>query len=331
MSEEVGTEEVTTSEVEQTPEVTETPEPEIGTEPTPEVPPVEGEPEPLAAEAPAYEPNLKFNVHNEEHAIDEMYKSLMTDAEKEAAIRSLHEKAYGLDKIKPKYAQAREKIEQFEPLQKKWEQLNESYNKKDYETFFKGLGVDDEAIYAYAQKRLDYDNLTPEEKANYDRITSERSEYYTLQQEVQQLRATQTDYAAQARGSELDTELARPEVAVIVEKYDSVHGSGAFRNLAIDTGESAFKSTGVDYGARDVVGHLQKQYAPFVPKNQPASASTAQQGRPLVVPAKKDAIPNLQGQSTSPVRQEIRSLADLKKVRESLPAEPQGGGSYRTS
>jgi len=257
----------------------------------------------------------------------------MSSAEKEAAIRSLHEKAYRLDKVKPKYQQARERLEKLDPLAKTWEQLNESYNKKDYETFFRGLGVKDEAIYEYAQKRLEYQNLTPEEKANYDRINEERSELYSLKQEVQSLRSVQTDYAAQARGSELDSELARPEVAAIVEKYDSVNGAGAFRNLAIDTGEAAWKTTGVDHGARDVVGHLQKQFGAFVSQEQSPTAQAAhQQGRPLVVPAKKDAIPNLQGQATSPVKREISSIADLKRIRNELGSDPsQDEGSYRAS
>ena len=327
MSEEVVvTEEITASEPETTteaaPEVVDTPPENDDDVPAPHV------------ETPVYEPNLKFNVHDEEHQMDEMFKSIMTDAEKEAAIRSLHAKAYGLDKVKPKYELAKERLEKLDPLAKQWDRLNESYNKKDYETFFKGLGVTDEAIYDYAQRRLDYDNLTAEEKADYDRINTERSELYNLQQEVASLRSVQTDYAAQTRGGELDSELKRPEVAAIVEKYDSVYGAGAFRNLAIDTGEAAWKTTGVDHGARDVVSHLYTQYKPFVSQGQTASAQgiTQQGGRQLVVPAKKDAIPNLQGQATSPVRREISSIADLKRIRNELGADPsQDEGSYRAS
>lgn len=308
-------------------------------ETSPETPPKEGEnaseTPPLEGksgenEPPPFQPNTTFKVYDEEHQIPERFHALMTDAESEKEIRELYEKAFGLDKVKPKYQEVRKKYEEMAPLAETWGKLNEAYNNKDYENFFKGLGVTDEAVFEYAQKLLAYDELTAEQKAEYDRVVAERSELSTLRQEVNSLRDAQTNYSAQVRGQELDTELARPEVAQIVEKYDSVYGQGAFRNLAIDTGESAWKTQQVDYGARDVVAHLARQYAPFIAAPQAqASVAQAAQGQPMVVPPKKETIPNIQGQSTSPMRQEVKSIDDLKKIRESMGASTQQKDVYQ--
>lgn len=284
--------------------LTETPDP-VEAPAAPEGAPPEPEPAP-------YEPNLEFTVKDEKHQFDEQFKDWVTNKEREDQLRDLYTRAYGLDGVKSKYQEARERLEPLESLNTTWNQLNEMYKAGDYTNFFKGLGVSKDAVYKYAQELLQYNDLTPEERAEYDRSVTERSELANLRQEVSSLKDAQYQSAVTTRSQELTSALASPDVAQIVDKYDAVHGSGSFYELARTTGANHYASTGYDPSVGEVIGHLKSQFGVFMTEQQAAPQNPM---GTVNAPQAKPVIPNINGrEGSTPTAKEVRSVDQLRKI-----------------
>ena len=277
---------------------------------------------PVTPAAPAWAPNFKVKSYDKEYEIDEMFRPLIKDQETEKKVRSVFEKAYGLDEMKPKYQKAREELEGIRPTLKEYDtlknslsNLSEMYNKGDLENFFKTIGVPDQVLFSYVQKRLEYNDLTPEKRAEYDRMVASRNENYSLQSRYQGMEQQFQAMQTQIRGQEMRMELSQPGVHEVAQQYDSAVGPGAFAQEVMNQGLFVWKTQGKDISAKEAIDLVMQRVKPLL-GNVVSQQTTQQQAAPVV--PKPAVIPNISGTSTSPVKQKVRSLEDLKKLQKQI-------------
>lgn len=276
--------------------------------------------------APAWQPNFKVKSYDKEFEIDELFRGLIKDAETEKKVKEVFEKAYAIDVMKPKYQKAREENEklrgsvekEYQPLAKAVDEISALYAKGaasgELEGFFQKLQIPDEVLFKYVARRLDYTQLTPEQKAAYDRSVQAQSQTYQLEQQNQQLQAEVQTHQVQARTFEMNTVLAKPEVKEIADIVDSRLGPGTFQNEVIREGILAWKTQQKDLSAEEAATAVLNRIRPIVQAQLPPQGAGAQNPAAQRPPV----IPTLKGQGTSPVKQMPKSIADLKKIAASM-------------
>lgn len=318
-------------EVEGQPNPEETPieTPEATGEETPPVetaPPEEGAPS--LEEPPAYEPNLKFKVHGEEKEFDDWAKGLVKDPESEQQFREIMEKVHGIDYIKQDREQLREQLTEMQEFQTKYHNLEQDINtldqfiqNKNFDAFFQMTQIKEQDILQWAAKRLQYYEMSPEQRQEYDRaVQAQTNEVYfgqhaqTLEQQMQALKYEQNQFR-------LDQHLTQPGIADQVAQYDQRLGQGAFRKAVEERGLYHYYQTGQDIPVEQAVQEVMQIAGMQVnnPVQSPAPMGTPQatpQTPPSAPPQaqKKPVIPKVQGSGTSPVKPGVRSIEDLKKL-----------------
>jgi len=270
-------------------------------------------------QTPAYTPNYKFKAYEKEYEVDELFRPLIKDADTEAKIKALHSKAYALDPMKEKLEGTRREFDGFkgtvEPKIRAYDQFNKILENKDWDTFFKKLGVPNEEIFSYVEKQLALMNAAPDQRAEYERNMQLRQQAYAQEEQIRQYETAYQQQALQARHMQLDSLMSRPEVQKYAGAWDERAGNiGAFRQLVVDEAAAAFLATGQDWSAEQAVQHVVNKYGKVVAGlgGQPTQAyggqqQTAPQGAPPV-------IPHVAGRGTSPIKKVPKSLDDIKKL-----------------
>jgi hypothetical protein len=277
--------------------------------------------------APAYSPNYKFKVHGEEREFDDWAKGLVKSADDEKKYREIMEKIHGIEHIK----QDREKLRgELTPLQetaqkytsitKNLDKLSQYVRTGNYEAFFQELDIPEEEVLHYAARRVQYREMSPEQRASYDRNVQAQREAVTYGQQNQDLQVQMHTLQHQQRMFELDQYLTSPGIKEIVQEYDSGRQAGAFKQLVQDRGVYHYMTSKKDLPATDVVSEIM-QILGRTPQTQTTSA---QMSNPQVAPTqaqpkapeKKPVIPAVDGGGASPARQPIKSMDDIRKIRE---------------
>lgn len=278
-----------------------------------------------AKEQPAYTPNYKLKVMDQEKEIPEKFRELIKDAETEKEVREIFEKAYGLEFAKPKH-EARE--HQFNTLQAEHNQvigsINEIkhlYQKGDMDGFFEKLAIPPQKVLQYALEKLKYEELPPEQKAMIDAQKNAEKERYRVERESQTNTSYLQNQVAQARRMVLDSELARPDVKSMVDTFDSRMGKpGAFVQEVIRRGKLTWIESGykVDLTPRQAIDEVVKLFG--LEDGGQASSNPTQAGAPASAAKPKTAtIPNVgAGRPSAPLKSKPKSIEDLKKLRDSM-------------
>jgi hypothetical protein len=278
-------------------------------------------------ETPTYEPNYMFKVHGQEKEFDEWAKSLVKDQDSEKQFREVMEKIHGIDHIKEDREQLRTQNEtlqttaqRFNNLEGELGTLDKFIQNKNYDAFFKKTNINEDDILHWAAKRLQYYEMDPQQRAEYDRsVEAQTNEVYygqqnqTLEQQMQALKYEQTQFR-------LEQHLAQPGVTDQVQQYDQRLGQGAFRKAVEERGLYHYYQSGQDVPVEQAV-----QEVMLIAGMQP---NTAQSPAPQAVPQahmsnppstppqvqKKPVIPRVGGSGTSPIKAGVRSIDDLKKL-----------------
>lgn len=280
---------------------------------------------------PPYTPNFKFKYADgdakKEGEFDEFLKGVIKDKETEEKVKSLYEKAYGLDFVKSDRDSYKTK---YNDLHQEYETQNAGINvlqhflhKKDYQSFFEKLNIPKQDIMQYALLQLRLQEATPEQKQAYEASRQASLNEYSLYQQNQLLEQRMNAMATSQKSQELDLVMQRPNVSQMAQSFDARAGRvGAFRDEVIKRGQLAAYTMRQDITAEQAVNEVlsligqQNQGMTQAPTIQAAGAGTAQ--------SDKKVIPNIQGRGTSPAKKMITSIADLKKRAEELSAS--GGG-----
>lgn len=279
----------------------------------------------------AYQPNLKFKYLDVEtnkqleKDMDEWIKPLLKDADTEAKVRQLYAKAYGMDhakssreKFKAENETLRQEKTQFD---RSLQILSQHVQNDDMESFFEALKIPEDKVLKYALNRVQYRDLPPEKRAEYDQMRSTKQRAALLEQENARLSEQYTSVQAQTRAHELDSYVSNPNVAGVAEQFDARVGQGAFRNEVIKRGQYYWAIHQQDIPVQQAVnevlqmiGHSMQPNTAQVPGSVPTQ--TAPSGVPGVsqTPDKKPVLPNIQGRGTSPARKLPNSIKDLKKL-----------------
>lgn len=269
---------------------------------------------------PAFTPNYKFKVHDEEKEIDEFFRGLIKDEESEKKVKEIFGKAYALDAQKAKNEQVREQFsevsQKYGNIDKSLKQLSRYVQNKDLGSFFEAVQIPEHMVFEFVKQRLAQMEAPPEQRAEMQRIEQERKQFLTLQQENEELKERYSSETVQARGLELDTALSSPGVSTITEKFDASLGKGAFKKAVIDHGIVTYQMTGKEIPVYQAVQETAARWQGLFAQSQQAASEQIQASAQAQTSAMAPppTMPNVSGRSTSPIKSGPRSIDDLKKL-----------------
>lgn len=281
---------------------------------------------------PAYVPNRKFKVLDQEKEFDEWVTPAL-NKETEAKFRELYEKAYGLDHVKPKLAeerQARTQIEgQLRGVTHEVQEILKHRDAGDLGTFFQKVNLPvakvAQWLLAEAERQDRLKDLPPEMKQVYTDYGTLKQQNEELARKVESLHSGSVDTAVHARSAELQSVTSRPNIQPLIQGFDARLGKpGAFQDLVIRHGKAEFDASGGqrDLSAEEAVNEvltilgLQTQAAsPAATPNESANARSAAPPTPKVVtPTKPTVIPNVGSSNASPAMKKPRNLEELREM-----------------
>jgi hypothetical protein len=293
-----------------------------------------------------------------EKEIPKEFHGMMKDAASEKLVHDLFTKADGLDVLKNQIgrerAETQEIVKQRDNLQGAVNGAAAIYNdavqKQDYlklDGFFKRIGVKEDVVMQYALAKAKYAEMQPAERAIIDaRLEADNRAAELLKQNQGALSQTQR-LELQMKSLVLDTRLERPDVSALAKVWDEQAGQpGAFRNEVINQGQIEWARTQKDITPEEAIALTIKRLnikapaagasatetppaATATTTTTPAAAARQQPapGTKIVVERKVGTIPNLQGNSASPIKKGPNSVEDLKKLRDQKIAEARGAAA----
>lgn len=286
-----------------------------------------GEAEPLAAK-PAYVPNTKIKVYQKEYDIPESFRSLMKDAASEKEVTELFRKAYGLDGLLPKYQEISESFKKtnqdYGQLKGEIGKLSKFVQLKDYDSFFNALQIPEEALRDWMYEKLKRAQLPADQKAVYDREQALRREYYNQEDQRQKLEsdlAARNEQFSEVQTRELQSKISeamsQPDIAHLAKEVDARKGENAFLKEVIKIGSDKYDQTGEITPPEQIVAELAEMYGKFI--TSPAASQPANRGMATVAANRNNpVIPNTGSGTSSPVKQKINRISDIKKYVENL-------------
>lgn len=274
-----------------------------------------------AAEAPAYTPNTKFKVMGQEKAFDDFITPVIKDAETEKKIRELYEKSYGLESVKGDREHLRTRLQEIEPAYKEITnylgKAQKALEAGDFDSLGEALGINEQTVLKWAHALMLRNEMPEDQKRLHHQSRETQRRLEQLEAEKEQWTQQQSSYAVEKRSFELNSVLSRPDISQIVQQYDNGMGyAGAFREAVITYGQA--KSVGGnDPSAEEAVEGVLRQLRAV----NPNLGAMGQVNPNIATPSSKATLPNIKGTGTSPVKQKVKSLDDLRKLARSYEEE----------
>ncbi len=172
------------------------------------------------------------------------------------------------------------------------------------------MKIPEDDILLHAKKILELREMPPGDRQAYEAAAQNRQRLVDLESQNQYLSQSHQQVAVSARTQELDWTLQRPEVAQLVQAYDTRTGKpGSFRQAVIERGQYHALRSGQDLtpeqAMKDFLNYLGgPQSLMPAPTSQVANPGMAE---------KKPVITNIQGRGTSPAKKGVKSIDDLRK------------------
>jgi hypothetical protein len=277
--------------------------------------------------APAFTSDYKFKVLDKEYEIDEMYRPLAKDETSYKKVKELFEKAYGLDSVKEKHTKLNEKIKtEYDPIVTQYKTLEQSLSvldkmieQGDFDNFLQTVNIPEEKIMQWAVKKAKLMQLTDEERSQYNESVNTRAQKYALEQQMSQFQQMQYNTQVETRSMMLEQELSRPDISTQAQSYDARAGkAGAFRELVIQQALLAHHVEGKDLMPGEAVERTLKLFGNALSESTPSTQGSVGNATKVVTPHQTPTIPNLKGGNSTPVKKNVRSLDDLKKLAKQL-------------
>lgn len=291
--------------------------------------------EPLAAavEQAAWD-NFKFSVMDKEHEFDEWVRPFVKDEGSYNQVRELYEKAYGLDYVKPKYEEARQELQN---IQGQYGAITDDLGKlgtfiqdvhggniDSMKNVLDALKLSDEHVLQYAVNRLSYLDLPEDQRKQMDDRVHRDRQLVELQRENEKYKQYQSQRELDKLSFELDMELGSPEISQIAQDFEARAGKqGAFRDAVVRHSVAEHQMTGRDLMPREAVqSFIQSMGLVGAASQQQAGEPVAQAVQTQQRPA---TLPQTGSSGGSPARQKVRSLDDLKQLRDNMDADTYYG------
>lgn len=281
---------------------------------------------------PEWKPNLKVKAYDKEYDIPEKFHKLI-DKDNEKDFRDTFEKAYALDVMKEKNSKIRAENESFKtriekefmPSINQFKKLERFLANNDYDNFFANIPAfkDPVVLQKYMLRALQQNDLPADQQAVYNEARAAKQRAYELEDERNSLKqqseiATQAEQQAaiDATLNRLDESVAKPEIAAIAKEFDSRLGQdGSYKMEVLRKAAELATKLQRDVSIEEAVEHFNKMLGVSPQSAQPAQA----QGQNI--PAPKPTLPSLNGRATSPANQKVKTIADLKKIRDQIIAQ----------
>lgn len=277
--------------------------------------PVEGEP---VVEESDFQPTYTYTVKDEEREFDERLRNVIKDKETEEYVRDLYTKADGLETYKEKFSKRDSEYGELytraEALTGGYHKLQTARDKKDFAGLQKALGLDDDFIVQWGLSRVEEAEMPEEQRQAMIKQKSMEEELAQYKAQAGQHEEYIANQRVQDDIQELRTLVASEEVKPIaVAMTERGHD---FIDLVVAQGNLEFQKTGVEPSIKDVVGRIAKQYSYLAQKAEPVQpvADPVQQQQTIQQPT----IPHIGGNNQATVDKPITSMADLKKLADSL-------------
>lgn len=263
---------------------------------------------------PDFTPNYKFKVMDEEKEIDEWLRPVIKDADTEKKAREILEKAYGLDYAKPKHEerelQLKEISEQYHNILTPVQEVLSARDAGDFDTMLELINVPVEKMAQWLVDKANRLNLPEDQQKVYNEFDTTRRTNMSLERRLQAMEQREQTQSVQARTSELNQVLQRPEVTQAIKQFEARPGlkPGAFRDAVIKQAKAEWFINKQDISAEQAVqqvmalANLQMQQS-----GQVAPAA-------IIDTAQLPVIPRISGKSVSPTSKQPRSVEDLKKL-----------------
>lgn len=253
--------------------------------------------------------------------MDEFIRPVIKDKDTEEKLRSLYAKGYSFDVVMPKYKDLKEKYQdvdqKYKTLTDNISMLETHLNQGDFDGFFNTLRIPEQSIYKWVLDKLNYQELPPEQRQQFDSYRQAQQQKIMLEREYSRLQQQHEQMSVQARTMELNTVMSRPDVSSVASNYDQRMGKeGAFRDLVIERGQLAhWRSEGkVDLTPEEAVREALALVGEMQQQAQQAAVSQAPQVPANQAQAKPPVIPTVQGKGSSTVRKIPKTLDDIKRM-----------------
>lgn len=293
--------------------------------------PVEPSEDPVEPAEPAeFSFDGKIKVMDSEVEVPAFLKDAVKDEEAANYVKELVEKSHGLDAVKEKRdhfkTQASEWEGKFNETNQELTKTNENLDfldnlikTGDMQTFQQYAGINDEAILKRAAEIIQYRELTPTQKAEYDRNIQSRQRQYALEFENQDLRQSQTNSEVQKTSDALDEQLSS-SFSDVASSYDKDNGYGSFRQEVVKTAMAVEQRTGKSLSPQEAIQLTVRSFG--LPLSQaPQNPEPTQQPAPevpvnerVVVRDKKPTMTNVKAGNKSPVKPKVKSIEDIRKL-----------------
>lgn len=281
-----------------------------------------------AAAIAAYTPNFRYTVPGEkekkELEFDDWAKKLIKDSDTEKKVRDLYTKAGGLDHLKnarDKFKSEAETLRgEYSDTKKALGVLSGYVEKNDMQSFFEALKIPEDKVLKYALDRIQYRELPPEKRQEYDQMRDATRRAAILEDQNKHLYEQYEKAQVESRSRDLETTLSDPNITQVSQAFDQRMGAGAFRNEVIRRGQYYWAVNKQDIPPAQAVQEVLRMIG-GVPQAPAMNPNLSQAVTPDATPVdrqaseKKPTIPNIQGKGTSPAKRLPKSISDLKKLR----------------
>lgn len=279
--------------------------------------------EPQVPQAPEWKPSFKYKAYDKEYDIDEPYRKFIKDKESEEMIAKLFSKSHGFENLKEMHTKVRQELASIKPEYEKLngalDELNYMYSKGDYAGFFERLKIPENVIVQRAMEILKLQDLPEDQKRAYNESRELQRRSYGLEKINLDLSEKLQNLEVQTRTIQLEKVLSQPDIAQTAQAFDQIYGQRAFWNEVVNAGVAHHAMTGEDLPPHEAVKKVVDKFAPFLKMQTQGSTTNPATGQPqpLTKPKEVPVIPNTGAAGAiSPTKRNIRSVDDLRKLRE---------------
>jgi phage shock protein A len=271
---------------------------------------------------PQFQPDWKYKVKDKEYEIEEWARSVAKDEETYKKLKRVFERHTGLDEVVQGRDQLKTQLAQIEPQLKEYQQVSKSlneishfYNTGDLDSFFERLKIPEDVIFNWLKGKHQRAQLPQEVQAQLENARQAQLKAYNYEQELNQLKQRDSQSQAEQQVQVLDNAIAS-KAGHVASKFNEAQGGNpqAFRNYVVFKGQTMTRELGRPATVDEVLDQTVKELSSLMGGQMTPQAPAATPGANGAPPV----IPVVKAGSQSPVRQPVKSIADMRKLAQNF-------------
>jgi hypothetical protein len=261
--------------------------------------------------APSYEANYKYSVRGQEKEVDEMFRALITDADKEKKIKEIFEKADGLDFVKGDRDSLKSEFkgfkEQITPYLSEYNKFTSLRDQGNLGAALQVAGITDDQLFEYCVQKLEMQS-NPSQANLYKAHTESSLKQFEVETQLNHYKQQEQQNNEYRFNIDLDSAVtAQNDLASQVDQ--KLGKIGAFKEEVIAMGVYESQRGNI-LSVNDAVNAVANKYKPFItPQAQVIPQA------PYKAPA---TMPNTGSSNVSVISQRPKSIDDLRKLQKEM-------------